>query len=1234
LKQGQKDVYQGRKPALKKRSTGGTKSRTALENTEGIAKDSSSSAVDSATGGKTARGSQNPKLRQTNKLNKAVTSQSGTDSTNDIFAQSFDTKRSQSPRLCRTSKALKCGKQGSRTSEETNLSDDSNINVLCTKAQSPKLRRFVPQNKLGTGSPDVRNGTKGRNTPYITRSDSPARVLRNGKRRRLKDPSLLEGLDVGLPKRRRLLSTTKDGSGGELSSKSELCLDDQSSVAGSDSSVCDFPRLENGKASCDSDCDSKIQLDETKNEEHPAHSVHSSPCSEDQSHSYHDRCLGKSISNRITELIHRNKCLESAVKELIPKAEEQLVSAKPSESSETDHGKFIENEKNLTDTNFNLCGPESIASEKSNCNSAEHQSSHDCSTHNTSSRNEVSETKEKEKNVLPAAKKVTAHENADLKELGHKNGQNLSIDIALYHLREKSARKIRDVKITKNKKFFQECPSSSGVFYVVQNPSDVPLQKEGAMPVTPLCSGENQESVTCGDAHSASRDILVLNSSVKEKQSAQCENFALTEGGASSVSMRDVVKDGLQVCDSLQMEQESIPVLSQTVICEGDVLCTEDDSVTAVANRKECVSDFIIDRRRCSNVDNKEDAHNINSDFKDDGSTINHDRKVDCESAVSDIKINYNELNKPANVDCVNAVIQGAEVTNNSNVRLETSNNNDSVGRHSVFVDHMNIVNKEESLMDAGLEKECKETASDVDIKFDHNETGNDSNSVTDCKEIPHDCSSSSNNSQKPVFFDIPETADHNVKAVLEPMTHADCEIDAHEVGKNIRRSTRSSVGKVRAAMLHCMTAGRMKQTKLYPQEKSQDVVKVDAESLSVCSTDDGSTVDSEDVPFAAGKTSEVKDKQNDLQEKHAEVKVVKMEAQVALETKNNEMAGMLEEPVVHPENIDEEERISDQDKREIIPELKMNISDVIDFTNVGGEKIVSNKDLIDSEPTVQDESKSTHKVELCSKLKEGTDDKLSAQNKFDPQIVTHMKEGEVDCISEVNVDNAKDVIINADEVLVHKLQSPIEPALFYSKENLRDSRSHDSKHESSDITGNMIKSDIYENQCDSKHQHASSSTEEEFPSSTTECSTVVGQAHDNSKSHIEEVFQKKVTEEQCDKMSEDCAIGIIFDVNSIQHDVEQLEGGESLHKVSSFISSSAVGSSEILDVGGCDSKVGDSKKMIMGEEVSPEEQATKESVLSALGLQPLRAIQVLCNIPTLTTYTQRGDKLTYYVHS
>lgn len=78
-----------------------------------------------------------------------------------------------------------------------------------------------------------------RSSPYTTRSDSPARILRNGKHRKLKDLSLLEGLDTQYKRRKRLCS---DFSGSELSvSKasgydSDSSFSDMSSLHGTESS--------------------------------------------------------------------------------------------------------------------------------------------------------------------------------------------------------------------------------------------------------------------------------------------------------------------------------------------------------------------------------------------------------------------------------------------------------------------------------------------------------------------------------------------------------------------------------------------------------------------------------------------------------------------------------------------------------------------------------------------------------------------------------------------------------------------------------------------------------------------------------------------------------------------------------------------------------------------------------------------------------------------------------------
>ncbi|CAH1183261.1 unnamed protein product [Ceutorhynchus assimilis] len=86
------------------------------------------------------------------------------------------------------------------------------------------------------------------NKPYTTRSDSPARMLRNGKHRRLKDFVLLEGLEG--PKRRKRVHS--DLSGSEIASK----------LSGyeSDSSYSDMASLHDGNKDIDS-----LLMDESSN---------------------------------------------------------------------------------------------------------------------------------------------------------------------------------------------------------------------------------------------------------------------------------------------------------------------------------------------------------------------------------------------------------------------------------------------------------------------------------------------------------------------------------------------------------------------------------------------------------------------------------------------------------------------------------------------------------------------------------------------------------------------------------------------------------------------------------------------------------------------------------------------------------------------------------------------------------------------------------------------------------
>lgn len=72
-----------------------------------------------------------------------------------------------------------------------------------------------------------------RASPYSTRSDSPARMLRNGKHRRLKDLALLDGLEH--PKRRKRVHSDLSGSETKLSGyESDSSFSDLASLHGSE----------------------------------------------------------------------------------------------------------------------------------------------------------------------------------------------------------------------------------------------------------------------------------------------------------------------------------------------------------------------------------------------------------------------------------------------------------------------------------------------------------------------------------------------------------------------------------------------------------------------------------------------------------------------------------------------------------------------------------------------------------------------------------------------------------------------------------------------------------------------------------------------------------------------------------------------------------------------------------------------------------------------------------------
>ncbi|PSN51701.1 hypothetical protein C0J52_12296 [Blattella germanica] len=555
-KQKTKDGVNEKRPILT-RSTGGVRNKRILP-----CRDVSVKGSEQKTKRKlqslARRNSQNIKLSQTCKLNKADISE--TKLPEDASTSAYDLKLTQSPRLLRTNRITKPDVK----TEETNLNEiSSSIDA------SPKIKSKVGRpRKLGTGTTDIRNGAKGRNMPYITRSDSPARVLRNGKRRKLKDPSLFEGLDLGFSKRRRLLSTTRDGSGSELGCKSEPILDDQSSIAGSDISFNDSPKVENGKGIWDSDFDSKTPVEDSKCET-SSQEAHSSLCSTIKSETTTDSFLGKSISNRIAELINRNKFLESVQKDPVLNQEEtcNIISPTTADSKES-ISKITANDKSLIDTNSNTFS-KGIPSKLTGVGTVEHNCPHN-SVKNAIVENRSLETKTKFPPTGTSIKKINSQ---DLKEFSsHKNGQN-PLPVIDTHFTEKSSKKIRTLK-NKQPRLFQALRSTSGTFYVVQNT----IVKEEIKPITPPCGGRRLSS-----------DLQVLNSEVKMEQPEDTDSTATLNINIDSLEKKTNTRVQPEEMASHNVEG-TLHVLDRTISTVNSDVKADTTSNTIEDNKKEHVS--------------------------------------------------------------------------------------------------------------------------------------------------------------------------------------------------------------------------------------------------------------------------------------------------------------------------------------------------------------------------------------------------------------------------------------------------------------------------------------------------------------------------------------------------------------------------------------------------------------------------------------------------------------------
>lgn len=124
--------------------------------------------------------------------------------------------------------------------EKFPVGSDSGSNVF-----SNLPRSISPRNKRGSKLRGSVEGITRRSSPYTTRSDTPTKILRNGKQRKMKHSNLLEGLDAETRKRKRQCS---DYSGSEISKNSgydsDSSFSDLSSVQGSENADVDSIKKE------------------------------------------------------------------------------------------------------------------------------------------------------------------------------------------------------------------------------------------------------------------------------------------------------------------------------------------------------------------------------------------------------------------------------------------------------------------------------------------------------------------------------------------------------------------------------------------------------------------------------------------------------------------------------------------------------------------------------------------------------------------------------------------------------------------------------------------------------------------------------------------------------------------------------------------------------------------------------------------------------------------------------
>ncbi|XP_044737037.1 uncharacterized protein LOC123298996 isoform X2 [Chrysoperla carnea] len=147
----------------------------------------------------------------------------------------------------------------------TVLQPDFTTQLLSTtvpRSGSPRSKRGGTRLARLARSTGVELLRMGKRSPYSTRSDSPARILRNGKHRKLKDSQLLDGTELEHKKKRRIHSDSREGS--EVSKNSGYWSESESSYCESTVSA-----IENGVPDIQLDIDPLKPLDDKKEPETP-----------------------------------------------------------------------------------------------------------------------------------------------------------------------------------------------------------------------------------------------------------------------------------------------------------------------------------------------------------------------------------------------------------------------------------------------------------------------------------------------------------------------------------------------------------------------------------------------------------------------------------------------------------------------------------------------------------------------------------------------------------------------------------------------------------------------------------------------------------------------------------------------------------------------------------------------------------------------------------------------------